>query len=44
MNLQTSIDFILEKILGASYTETHVIVLMFLVVIVIMLFKRGKKR
>lgn len=42
--IQTTIDFILEKILGVGYTETHVIVLMFILVMIIMIFKRGKKR
>lgn len=44
MNLKVVIDFILEKILGESYTQNHVVVLMFIILFVVLITKRGRKR
>ena len=44
MNLQVPIDLLLEKILGISYTQNHVIAFFGIVIIIILVLKGLKKK
>lgn len=42
MVIQENIDFILEQLLGTNYTLIHVVVLLFVIGILVLIFRKRK--